>query len=52
MKFIFLVTLTSTYFWTIHFGKEEDLVNSKSVPSDVKSYHEFCTFFGLKQLAS
>ena len=26
-------------------------MNSKSIPSDVKSYyHEFCTFFGLKQL--
>ena len=23
---------------------------NKSVPNDVKSYHEFCTFFGLKQL--
>ena len=25
-------------------------MNSKSIPCDVKSYHEFCTFFGLKQL--
>ena len=24
--------------------------NSKSIPSNVKSYHEFCTFFGLKYL--
>ena len=26
------------------------ILNSRSVPSDNKSYHEFCTFFGLKQL--
>ena len=26
------------------------ILNSKLFPSDVKSYHEFCTFFGLKQL--
>ena len=37
MKFIFSMTLTSTYF-----GKNNTL-NSKSTPSDVKSYHEFCT---------
>ena len=29
---------------------EKNILNSKSIPSDVKSYHEFCTFFGLKQL--
>ena len=26
------------------------MLNSKSIPSNVKKYHEFCTFFGLKQL--
>ena len=26
------------------------MLNSKSVPNDVKSYHEFCTFFGWNQL--
>ena len=25
-------------------------MNSNSIPSDVKSYHEFCAYFGLKQL--
>ena len=29
---------------------KKNILNKKSVPSDVKSYHEFCTFFGLKQL--
>ena len=29
---------------------KKNILNNKSVPSDVKSYHEFCTFFGLKQL--
>ena len=29
---------------------KKNILNSKSIPSDVKSYHEFCTFFGLKQL--
>ena len=29
---------------------EKNILNSKSIPNDVKSYHEFCTFFGLKQL--
>ena len=26
------------------------ILNNRSVPSDVKSYLEFCTYFGLKQL--
>ena len=26
------------------------MLNSKSIPCDVKSYYEFCTFFGLHQL--
>ena len=30
--------------------EKKNILNSKSIPSDVKSYHEFCTFFGLKQL--
>ena len=29
---------------------KNNILNSKSIPNDVKSYHEFCTFFGLKQL--
>ena len=27
----------------------KNILNNKSVPSDVKSYHELCTYFGLKQ---
>ena len=30
--------------------EKNNISNSKSIPSDVKSYHEFCTFFRLKQL--
>ena len=30
--------------------EKNNILNSKSIPNDVKSYHEFCTFFGLKQL--
>ena len=30
--------------------EKKNILNSKSIPSDVKSYHGFCTFFGLKQL--
>ena len=33
----------------LHFG-QKNILNSKSVPSDVKSHHKCCTFFGLKQL--
>ena len=29
---------------------KKNILNNKSVTSDVKSYQEFCTFFGLKQL--
>ena len=29
---------------------KKNILNNKSVPSDVKSYQEFCTFFELKQL--
>ena len=30
--------------------EKKNILNSKSIPSDIKSYHEFYTFFGLKQL--
>ena len=33
----------------LHFGPK-NILNSKPVLSDAKSYHEFSTFFGLKQL--
>ena len=29
---------------------KKNILNNNSVPRDVKSYYEFCTFFGLKQL--
>ena len=29
---------------------KKNILSSKSIPNDIKSYHEFCTFFGLKQL--
>ena len=29
---------------------KKDMSNNKSIPSDVKSYYEFCTFFSLLQL--
>ena len=29
---------------------QKSALNSKSIPSNLKSYHEFCTFFGLHQL--
>ena len=29
---------------------KKDMLNSKSIPSDVKSYYEFCTFFSLHLL--
>ena len=35
---------------TLIFWKKKNILNSKSIPSDVESYQEFCTFFGLKQL--
>ena len=28
----------------------KNFLNNKSVPSDGQNYHEFCTYFGLKQL--
>ena len=32
------------------FLKKTNMLNNKSIPSDAKSYHEFCTFFTLHQL--
>ena len=29
---------------------KKDMLNNKSIPSDLKSYYEFCTFFSLHQL--
>ena len=29
---------------------EKNMLNNKSIPSDVRSYYEFCTFFSLHQL--
>ena len=29
---------------------KKDMLNNKSIPSDIKSYYEFCTFFSLHQL--
>ena len=29
---------------------KKNILNSKSIPRDVKSYHKLCTLFGLKQL--
>ena len=48
MNFIFWVTLTSTCIYTtLTFWKKKNVLNSKSIPSDVKSC---CAFFGLEQL--
>ena len=35
----------------LHFGRK-NILNSKSVASDVKSYHEFCTYFGLIRVST
>ena len=40
--------LTSTY--TLTTLAKKNILNNKSISSDVKSYHEFCTSFALKQL--
>ena len=37
--------INDSYIWP-----KKNILNNKSVPSDVKSYQEFCIFFGLKQL--
>ena len=37
--------LNDSYFWT-----KRNILSSKWIKSDVKSYLEFCMFFGLKQL--
>ena len=33
-----------------YFLDRNNILSSKLIPGDVKSYHEFCTFFVLKQL--
>ena len=50
MKFTFLVILTLTYISTTYILAKKDILNNKSVSSDVKSYHNFFLNFGLKQL--
>ena len=30
--------------------EKKNILNNKSIPSDVRSCHKYCTFFGLKQL--
>ena len=35
---------------TLTFSIKKYILNNKSIPSDVKSYYEFCTFFSLHQL--
>ena len=30
--------------------QKNNLLQSQSIPSDIKKYYEFCTMFGLKQL--
>ena len=32
-----------------YFLDKKNILSSKLIPSGVKSYHEFCTIFGLKQ---
>ena len=34
----------------LYFLDKKNILSSKSIPKDVKSYHEFRRFFGLKQL--
>ena len=45
MKFIFSMFLNDCYVL-----EKNNILNSKSIPNDIKSYHESCTFFGLKEL--
>ena len=30
--------------------EKKNILNSKTIPSDVKSYHEFCTFFWIEAI--
>ena len=39
----------SLYLDGSYFLDKRYILSSKSISSDVKSYHEFCKFFGLKQ---
>ena len=52
MKSTYLAILTSTSILITHtfFKKKNNLLQSQSIPSDIKKYYEFCTMFGLKQL--
>ena len=50
MKFTSLVILTSTYINDSYTLAKKNILNNKSVPSDGKSYHEFCTFFWVKTI--
>ena len=43
--FDFNLFLNNSYIY-----EKKNILNSKSISSDLKSYHKFCTFFGLKQL--
>ena len=45
MKFIFLVSLTTTYIETALTFWQESILSSKLVSSDFKSYHEFLYVF-------
>ena len=47
MKSTYLVILTLT---SILITQKNNLLQSQSIPSDIKKYYEFCTMFGLKQL--
>lgn len=33
-----------------HIFSKQSMLNSKSIPSDIKSYYKFCTFLSLHQL--
>ena len=50
MKFTFLVALTSMYDSYILAKNIFFKITSQSVSIDIKSYHEFCTLLGLRQL--
>ena len=50
MKFIIIYNNLYPYLNDSYFLSRKNILSSKSIPNDVKSYHEFCTFFGLKRL--
>ena len=43
------LSLNDSYIFSKNKNKQ-NMLNSQSIPSDVKSYYEFCTFFSLHQL--